>query len=139
MAVARQLCAAGRIGRKAGRGFYDYDDEDKHLWPGLTAMFPTAATQPPLAELVDRLLYAQAVESARCLEEGVLRSVVDANVGSIFGWGFAPCHGGTLQFIDSIGAARFVARAQALAVQHGPRFAPPPGLLQRASSGTLAA
>ena len=69
----------------------------------------------------------------------VLRSVVDANVGSIFGWGFAPCHGGTLQFIDSIGAARFVARAQALAVQHGPRFAPPPGLLQRASSGTLAA
>jgi len=102
-------------------------------------MFPTAAEQPPVAELVDRLLYAQAVESARCLEEGVLRSVVDANTGSIFGWGFAPCHGGTLQFIDTIGAASFVARAQALAARHGPRFAPPHGLLQRASNGTPAA
>ena len=143
MAVARQLCELGRVGRKAGRGFYDYDagesGEDKHLWPGLTAMFPTAAEQPPLAKLVDRLLYAQAVESARCLEEGVLRSVIDANVGSILGWGFAPCHGGTLQFIDAIGAASFVARAQALAALHGPRFAPPPGLLQQASNGNPAA
>jgi 3-hydroxyacyl-CoA dehydrogenase/enoyl-CoA hydratase/3-hydroxybutyryl-CoA epimerase len=138
MTVARQLCEAGRIGRKAGRGFYDYEGDDKHLWPGLTAMFPTAAEQPPLADLVDRLLYAQAVESARCLEEGVLRSVVDANIGSIFGWGFAPCHGGTLQFIDAVGAASFVARAQALAARHGPRFAPPPGLLQRASPGNVA-
>jgi 3-hydroxyacyl-CoA dehydrogenase/enoyl-CoA hydratase/3-hydroxybutyryl-CoA epimerase len=136
MAVARQLCEIGRIGRKAGQGFYDYDGDDKHLWPGLTAMFPTAATQPPLAELVDRLLYAQAVESARCLEEGVLRSVVDANVGSIFGWGFAPCHGGTLQFINATGAAAFAARARELAARYGRRFEAPASVLAHARAGT---
>jgi 3-hydroxyacyl-CoA dehydrogenase/enoyl-CoA hydratase/3-hydroxybutyryl-CoA epimerase len=99
-------------------------------------MFPTAAEQPPLAELVDRLLYAQAVESARCLEEGVLRSVVDANIGSIFGWGFAPCHGGTLQFINAVGAAAFVARARELAARYGSRFDPPPILLSQTLEGT---
>ena len=124
MAVARQLCAQGRVGRKAGRGFYDYDGGDKRLWPGLVAMFPPAAEQPPMQELVDRLLYAQAVESARCLAEGVLRSETDGDVGSILGWGFAPCHGGTLRFIRSTGKDRFFARAKELASRYGARFEP---------------
>jgi 3-hydroxyacyl-CoA dehydrogenase/enoyl-CoA hydratase/3-hydroxybutyryl-CoA epimerase len=136
MAVARQLCEIGRIGRKAGQGFYDYADGDKTLWPGLATLFPPTRQQPPLRELIDRLLYAQAVESARCLQEGVLRSVVDGNIGSIFGWGFAPCHGGTLQFINAVGAPAFVARARELAARYGSRFEPPALVLDQARDGT---
>jgi 3-hydroxyacyl-CoA dehydrogenase / enoyl-CoA hydratase / 3-hydroxybutyryl-CoA epimerase len=123
-AVLRRMCELGRIGRKAGRGFYDWSDAGRSLWPGLAALFPLAASQPSQRELIDRLLFVQANEAARCLEEGVLRSVADANVGSILGWGFAPFHGGALQFINAMGARRFVARARELALAHGERFAP---------------
>jgi 3-hydroxyacyl-CoA dehydrogenase / enoyl-CoA hydratase / 3-hydroxybutyryl-CoA epimerase len=135
MAVIRQLCEIGRIGRKAGQGFYDYDDDGKRLWPGLAQLFPPAAQQPPQRELIDRLLFAQANEAARCLEEGVLRSVADGNIGSIFGWGFAPFHGGALQFIDAMGAPAFVARARELAARHGARFAPAASLVALAGRG----
>ena len=122
--VLRQMCELGRIGRKANLGFYDWTDAGRSLWPGLAEMFPVAAQQPTQRELIDRLLFVQANEAARCVEEGVLRSVADANVGSIFGWGFAPFHGGALQFINAMGAKRFVARAGELAQAHGARFAP---------------
>jgi len=137
MAVVRQLCEAGRLGKKVGKGFYDWGDDGKQLWPELAIWFPVAAEQPPQQELIDRLMFAQALEAARCFEEGVLRSVADANIGSIFGWGFAPFQGGALQFINAIGPAAFVARAQVLAQRHGSRFAPPPGLLQRAELAQL--
>jgi 3-hydroxyacyl-CoA dehydrogenase/enoyl-CoA hydratase/3-hydroxybutyryl-CoA epimerase len=130
MAVLRQLCEVGRIGRKAGRGFYDWGDDGKRLWPELAQLFPPSAQQPPQRELVDRFLYAQANEAARCLEEGVVRSIADANVGSILGWGFAPFHGGTLQFINATGPAAFVERARELAARHGARFEPA-GIVQR--------
>jgi len=123
-AVLRQMCEIGRIGRKANLGFYDWTDAGRSLWPGLAQMFPVAAQQPPQRELIDRLMFVQANEAARCVEEGVLRSVADANVGSILGWGFAPFHGGALQFINAMGAKRFVARARELAQAHGARFAP---------------
>jgi 3-hydroxyacyl-CoA dehydrogenase/enoyl-CoA hydratase/3-hydroxybutyryl-CoA epimerase len=135
MAVIRQLCEAGRIGRKAGRGFYDYDEDGKRLWPGLVEMFAPAAEQPPQRELIDRLMFAQANEAARCLEEGVLRSVADGNIGSILGWGFAPFHGGALQFIDAMGAPAFVARARQLAAAHGPRFDPAAIVVEAAAAG----
>jgi 3-hydroxyacyl-CoA dehydrogenase / enoyl-CoA hydratase / 3-hydroxybutyryl-CoA epimerase len=135
MAVVRQLCEAGRVGKKVGHGFYDWAEDGKRLWPELTRLFPVAAEQPPQQELIDRLLYAQANEAARCLDEGVLRSVADANVGSIFGWGFAPFQGGALQFINSTGVGVFAARAQALAARYGSRFAPAAGVLRRAQSG----
>ena len=124
MAVVRRLCEIGRLGRKAGRGFYDWDAQGRRLWPGLAELCPPATAQPPQRELIDRLLFVQANEAARCLEEGVLRSVADGNVGSILGWGFAPFHGGALRFIDAMGPAVFVDRARALAAAHGPRFAP---------------
>ncbi len=123
-AVLRQMCEIGRIGRKANLGFYDWTDAGRSLWPGLAEMFPVAANQPSQRELVDRLMFVQANEAARCVEEGVLRSVADANVGSILGWGFAPFHGGALQFINAMGARRFVERARELAAAHGERFAP---------------
>ena len=138
LGVVRQLCEVDRIGKKAGRGFYDWPGEgggDKRLWPELATLYPVAATQPEQRELIDRLLYAQAVEAARCLEEGVLRSVADANIGSIFGWGFAPFHGGALQFINAIGLPAFVERARELAARHGPRFAPAALLVTMAAEG----
>jgi 3-hydroxyacyl-CoA dehydrogenase/enoyl-CoA hydratase/3-hydroxybutyryl-CoA epimerase len=122
--VLRQMCELGRIGRKAGLGFYDWTDAGRSLWPGLAGMFPAAAQQPAQRELIDRLLFVQANEAARCVEEGMLRSVADANVGSILGWGFAPFHGGALQFINAMGTRRFVARARELAQACGERFAP---------------
>ncbi len=135
MKVVRQLCEIGRVGKKAGRGFYDWDDDGKRLWPGLAGLCPVAPQQPPQQELIDRLMFAQANEAARCLEEGVLRSVADGNIGSIFGWGFAPFQGGALQFIDAMGAPAFVARARELAAAHGPRFAPAAGVVEQASLG----
>jgi len=135
MAVVRQLCEIGRVGKKAGKGFYDWSDDGKQLWPELTTLYPTAAEQPPQRELIDRLMFAQANEAARCVQEGVLRSVADGNIGSIFGWGFAPFHGGALQFINAMGPAAFVARARELAAAHGPRFEPAPIVVTMAADG----
>jgi 3-hydroxyacyl-CoA dehydrogenase/enoyl-CoA hydratase/3-hydroxybutyryl-CoA epimerase len=135
MAVIRQLCEIGRIGKKAARGFYDYGEDGKRLWPELRRLYPIAAQQPPQRELIDRLMFAQANEAARCFEEGVLRSVADANVGSIFGWGFAPFHGGALQFVDAMGAQAFVDRARELAARHGPRFEPAAIVVRQAAEG----
>jgi 3-hydroxyacyl-CoA dehydrogenase/enoyl-CoA hydratase/3-hydroxybutyryl-CoA epimerase len=139
MAVVRQLCEIGRVGKKAGQGFYDWPAPgakgEKTLWRGLAELFPVAAVQPPQRDLIDRLMFAQANEAARCYQEGVLRSVADANIGSIFGWGFAPFQGGALQFINAMGARRFVARAEELASRHGARFAPAAVVVAQAEGG----
>ena len=135
MSVVRQLCEIGRIGKKAGKGFYDWSADGRQLWPGLGTLYPVAAQQPEQRELIDRLMFAQANEAARCFEEGVLRSVADGNIGSIFGWGFAPFHGGALQFIDAMGAAAFVARGRELAANFGPRFEPAAVVVRQAEDG----
>ncbi|VWD12345.1 3-hydroxyacyl-CoA dehydrogenase [Burkholderia lata] len=130
--VGRDL---GRIGKKAGKGFYDYQGKEKSLWPELTALYPPRADQPAQQELVDRLMFIQANEAARCFEENVVRSVADTNIGSIFGWGFAPHHGGALQFINAMGAPRFVQRARELAAQYGARFEPAAIVVELARTG----
>ncbi|KAF1034491.1 MAG: Fatty acid oxidation complex subunit alpha [Burkholderia lata] len=130
--VGRDL---GRVGKKAGKGFYDYQGKEKSLWPELTALYPPRADQPAQQELVDRLMFIQANEAARCFEENVVRSVADTNIGSIFGWGFAPHHGGALQFINAMGAQRFVQRARELAAQYGARFEPAAILVELARTG----
>lgn len=115
----------GRLGKKSGKGFYEYPaDGEKHLWSGLSELFPVADQQPTQQELIDRFMFIQANETARCYEEKVVNSVADANIGSIFGWGFAPHHGGTLQFINAYGVDNFVNRSHQLAKQYGERFAP---------------
>ncbi len=125
-----------RLGRKSGAGFYDYPaDGRKRLWPGLAQEFPPLEQQPSVEELKTRLLYIQALEAARCHEEGVLRSVHEADLGSILGWGFPAWTGGTLSFIDTVGAARFVAECKRLQKRHGERFKPTRGLLALAQSG----
>ncbi len=124
-----------RIGKKASKGFYDYSGKDKSLWPGLTEVYPPKVEQPSQQELVDRMLYAQANEAARCYEENVVRSVADTNIGSIFGWGFAPNQGGALQFINAVGPKQFVERARELAKQYGPRFEPAAIVVKMAAEG----
>jgi 3-hydroxyacyl-CoA dehydrogenase/enoyl-CoA hydratase/3-hydroxybutyryl-CoA epimerase len=125
-----------RLGRKSGAGFYDYPEGGKKvLWSGLANEYPRLAQQPAVEEVKTRLLYIQALETARCFEEGVLRSVHEADLGSILGWGFPAYTGGTLSYIDTIGPAKFVAECKRLTRAYGERFKPTKGLLARAQSG----
>ncbi|WP_372876824.1 3-hydroxyacyl-CoA dehydrogenase NAD-binding domain-containing protein [Pseudomonas sp.] len=123
-----------RPGKAAGVGFYEYPaGGKKYLWPQLKTRFEKPDAQISPQDVRDRLLFIQAIETVRCVEEGVLESVADANIGSIFGIGFAAWTGGALQFINQYGIRDFVARAQYLAEQYGERFLPPALLLQRAA------
>ncbi|WP_426135776.1 3-hydroxyacyl-CoA dehydrogenase NAD-binding domain-containing protein [Pseudomonas sp. PWP3-1b2] len=125
-----------RAGKAAGGGFYDYPaGGPKHLWPELKARFEQPGKQISPQDVRDRLLFIQAIETVRCVEEGVLMSTADANVGSIFGIGFAAWSGGALQFINQYGLNDFIARARYLAEQYGERFAPPALLLEKAARG----
>jgi len=130
-----------RFGRKNGKGFYDYPSEKgqpKRLWPELEQFAPNgkyAEEQPSADELKDRILYTQALEAARCMEEGIVQDPREADVGSILGWGFAPYTGGALSFIDTIGTAAFVKRADELAEAYGEQFAVPALLREMAKKG----
>jgi 3-hydroxyacyl-CoA dehydrogenase / enoyl-CoA hydratase / 3-hydroxybutyryl-CoA epimerase len=128
---------AGRPGVKAGKGFYDYADGKRtRLWPGfLEHGGVTWRTDADPEELKLRLLTIQALEAARCFEEGVVTDPRDADVGSILGWGFAPYTGGTLSMIDTAGAKAFVERCKMLAARHGARFAPNKLLIDMAAKG----
>ncbi len=122
-----------RPGKRGGAGFYEYPEgEQKRLWPGLGGEFPRAAEQPSVDEVKKRLLYIQALETARCFEEGVLTDPADADIGSIFGWGFPAYTGGTLSFIDTVGIGDFVAECDRLAQRYGERFTPSSWLRERA-------
>jgi len=123
--VERMVKEYDRNGRAAGGGFYEYPEEPgarKFLWPQLKDRFERPGAAWDLQDLKDRLLYRQSVETARCLAEGVLTSVHDANVGSIFGIGFPGWTGGALQFIYGMGLAAFLARSRELAAKYGPGF-----------------
>jgi len=122
-----------RPGRRFGAGFYDYpQDGKKHLWPGLAEVFPRAPQQPSADEVMKRLLYIQALETARCMEEGVVTTAAEADLGSILGWGFPAWTGGTLSYIDTIGVRNFVAECDRLAKRYGKRFKPSKWLRERA-------
>ncbi len=136
MPVLQRMIALGRGSRKAGGGFYEYPATGgKHLWPGLAQEFPPAAEQPDLEELKKRFLYSQANETAQTLEEGVLETPEDADLGAIYGWGFPAWTGGTLSYIDTVGIATFVAEADRLAQLYGSRFAPSAWLRAKAEKG----
>ena len=128
----------GRLGRKNGKGFYDYPQgSPKRLWPGL-AELQAKKLDPDkidIQELKYRLLMVQSLEAARCVEEGVITDVREADVGSILGFGFAPFTGGTLSYIDMMGAKRFVDICKKLEKKYGPRFQPPKLLIDMAQKG----
>nr|WP_314532746.1 3-hydroxyacyl-CoA dehydrogenase NAD-binding domain-containing protein [uncultured Pseudomonas sp.] len=125
-----------RVGKAAGGGFYEYPNGgQKYLWPELKIRFERPDQRISPQDVRDRLLFIQAIETVRCVEEGVLMSTADANVGSIFGIGFAAWSGGALQFINQYGLNDFIARARYLAEQYGERFAPPALLLEKAAQG----
>jgi 3-hydroxyacyl-CoA dehydrogenase / enoyl-CoA hydratase / 3-hydroxybutyryl-CoA epimerase len=123
--VERMVKEFDRNGRAAGAGFYHYPEEKgakKTLWPQLRELFEKPGSAWEMQELKDRLLYRQAVETARCLAENVLTTVHDANIGSIFGIGFPGWTGGAMQFIYGTGIDAFLARAETLAARFGPGF-----------------
>lgn len=121
--VERMVREFGRAGRAAGGGFYDYPaGAAKRLWSGL-AQFEKPGVSADFEELRQRFLYRQSIETARCLAEGVLSSVHEANIGSIFGIGFPAWTGGALQFVASEGLENYLRRADALAQRYGERFA----------------
>ena len=125
----------GRLGRKAGQGFYEYPDEGgKRLWPGLAEVFPPAKEQPSVEEVRQRLMYAQSLEAARCVAEGVV-SPRDADVGSLLGWGCPAVLGGGLGQMYTVGVALFVQACDALARRHGERFEVPAALRKLAQEG----
>lgn len=124
--VDRMIDEFQREGKAAGAGFYEYPAKGKkHLWPGLKQHFAKTDAQIDFEEAKERLLFIQAIETLRCYEENVLTSVRDANIGSIFGIGFAPWSGGAIQYVNQYGVRNFYQRAKALADQYGERFNPP--------------
>jgi 3-hydroxyacyl-CoA dehydrogenase/enoyl-CoA hydratase/3-hydroxybutyryl-CoA epimerase len=133
----------GRPSRLKGAGFYDYvDGQRTGIWKGLTADYPTAADPIPFQDVKDRMLFAEALETAKCFEEGVLTSSAAANIGSIMGIGFPPNTGGAAQFMTGyesaggdIGLQAFVKRAEELAETYGERFRPSTYLHDLAASG----
>jgi 3-hydroxyacyl-CoA dehydrogenase/enoyl-CoA hydratase/3-hydroxybutyryl-CoA epimerase len=134
--VAGKFVALGRLGKKSKAGFYDYPEgEKKHLWPGLSELFPLADQQPTVDEVKKRLLYRQVIETVRCFEEGVIRTQLDADIGAILGWGFPAYTGGTLSFVDFVGINAFVQEADRLADAYGERFRPSQYLREKAEEG----
>lgn len=129
--VTDPMIEMGRGGRQYGGGFYDYDSEgNRTLWEGL-GQFAKGNTEIPLQDAIDRILYRQAIETLRCLDEGVLNTEVEANLGGIFAIGFPAHTGGAIQFIRGEGIDRFAARAKELAATYGARFAVPDSIYDR--------
>ncbi|MFJ3762016.1 3-hydroxyacyl-CoA dehydrogenase NAD-binding domain-containing protein [Streptomyces sp. NPDC090080] len=143
--VDRMVDEFGRPGRSGGGGFYDYAEDGKRagLWPGLREHFTKPGHEIPFRDMQERMLFAEALDTVRLLEEGVLTSVADANIGSLFGIGFPGWTGGVLQYVngyDAYGGADaglpgFVARARELAETYGDRFTPPALLVEKADRG----
>ena len=134
-AVVEKMIELGRSGRLNGAGFYEYvDGKRTGLWSGLRETFKSGSSEPQLQDMIDRMLFAEALETQKCLDEGVLTSTADANIGSIMGIGFPPWTGGSAQFIvgyqGALGTGKeaFVARARELAARYGDRFLPPDSL-----------
>jgi 3-hydroxyacyl-CoA dehydrogenase/enoyl-CoA hydratase/3-hydroxybutyryl-CoA epimerase len=130
--LVRAMVEAGRLGKSAGAGFYDYESKPRKLWSGLADLAkgtPTMLTgNDQLDEAERRLMVVQAVEAVRCLEEKILRSTADGEIGAIFGLGFAPNTGGPFAWIDRYGVGETVSLLDRLHAEHGDRYAVPDGL-----------
>ncbi|MFG2115367.1 3-hydroxyacyl-CoA dehydrogenase NAD-binding domain-containing protein [Streptomyces sp. NPDC048718] len=139
--VDRMVDEFGRPGRSGGAGFYEYGEDGTRgkLWPGLREHFAKPDAEIPFTDMKERMLFAEAIDTVRLVEEGVLTSVADANIGSILGIGFPAWTGGVLQYVNGYegGVAGFVARARELAATYGERFTPPALLVEKAERGEV--
>ncbi|MEW2498078.1 3-hydroxyacyl-CoA dehydrogenase NAD-binding domain-containing protein [Streptomyces nodosus] len=137
--IDRMVDEFGRTGRSGGAGFYEYGEDGRRgrLWPGLREHFTRPGHRIPFEDMRERMLFSEALDTVRLLEEGVLTSVADANIGSLFGIGFPGWTGGVLQYINGYqgGLPGFVARARELAERYGERFTPPALLVEKAEKG----
>lgn len=130
------LGEAKRPGRASGKGFYEYSQKnEKYMWPGIVKRFHSSQNQLSQKEMMERFYFSQAIEAVRCLEEKVLLSVADANIGSIYGWGFPLFTGGVIQYINNYGLEKFRNRANKLSNKYGERFYPPKLLDQMIENG----
>lgn len=138
--VEHMVHELGRLGKKVNKGFYEYPEnpkEKKSLWSGLAKHYPPLAEQPSPEYIKQRLLYAQAVETLHCVAEGVITRAHEVDIGSIFGWGFAPNTGGVISFVETIeGIDQFIANADQLAEQYGERFRVPEHTREMAKNKT---
>ena len=138
-AVVDKMVELGHTSKKDGKGFYDYDEDGKRglIWPGVRENFKSGSVEIPLEDMKERMLFAESLETVKCFDEGVLTSVEDANIGSIFGIGFPAWTGGVIQYINGYegGVAGFVARANDLAAKYGDNFTPPASLVEKAEAG----
>ncbi|WP_345417807.1 3-hydroxyacyl-CoA dehydrogenase NAD-binding domain-containing protein [Actinomycetospora chlora] len=138
-AIIDRMVELGRKGRSSGAGFYEYDESGKRtrLWPGLSEEFGAATGDLPFEDMQERMLFAEALETVKCFDEGVLHTIADANIGSIMGIGFPAWTGGVAQYIDGYpgGLPGFVERARILAKAYGDRFQPPASLVEKAEKG----
>lgn len=139
--IDRMVEEFDRKGRSTGSGFYDYDEDGKRagLWPGLRDAFKSGSAEVPFEDLKERMLFAEALETVKCFDEGVLTTVADANIGSIFGIGFPAWTGGVIQYINQYegGLQGFVDRARELAERYGDHFTPPESLVAKAAKGEI--
>ncbi len=142
--VVAKMIELGRPSRLKGAGFYEYDEAGKRLgiWAGLAEAFPLAEERLPIEDMRERMLFIEALETAKCFEEGVIESAAAANIGSIMGIGFPPMTGGAAQYMQGyenaegqVGLGAFVARADELAERYGDRFRPTAYLRDLAASG----
>ncbi len=136
--VDRLIDEFGRPGRSGGAGFYEYVDGKRvGLWKGLHEHFTKDGHEIPFEDMKERMLFAEALETVRCFDEGVLRSVPEANIGSILGIGFPAWTGGVIQYINGYqdGLPGFVARARELAGRYGEHLTPPASLVAKAERG----
>jgi 3-hydroxyacyl-CoA dehydrogenase/enoyl-CoA hydratase/3-hydroxybutyryl-CoA epimerase len=139
--IDRMVEEFGRKGRSTGSGFYDYDENGKRtgLWSGLRDAFKSGSAEVPFEDLKERMLFAEALETVKCFDEGVLKTIEDANIGSIFGIGFPAWTGGVIQYINQYdgGLKGFVARSRQLAERYGDHFLPPESLVAKAEKGEI--
>lgn len=134
----QKMIGMGREGKKAKKGFYEYPENDKkYLWPELNKLFGSDVDTLDGDTVGKRLLHIMALESYRCLEEGVLRNTTDGDIGSLAGFGFPPYTGGVFSYIDYVGPLTFIAECDAFAERFGERFRVPDSLRQKAEQGEL--
>ncbi|MGH7616751.1 MAG: fatty acid oxidation complex subunit alpha FadJ [Gemmatimonadaceae bacterium] len=132
----RRVVQAGRTGRKGASGFYRYDAEGKKgdVDPSVYELIGGTRREVPVEEMTQRCVLAMVNEAARCLEEGILRSPRDGDIGAVFGIGFPPFRGGPFRYVDSVGAQQIVEQLEDLNARFAGRFEPARVLLDAASA-----